>query len=121
MNVLIVVPPEKLEEGQNILANHRIGWVSAGKEIFIDKSQQVQTRDGDTAIVFTYPIERKGCSDVKGQSTDVLMVHLDLVCRRDWRQLEEALLATVMGAKGFVKVYRSGEFKVYAVEAEDGD
>lgn len=116
MRTLIVVPPEKLEEAQNIMANHVIGWESAGLEITHRKERMCRASNDDTVLIFDYPATMQ--QDVCGQTSDILMVHLDLVCLKNWRELEAGLIAVVIGAKGFTKVYRSGEFKVYAVEEE---
>jgi hypothetical protein len=114
MNALIVVPKDKVAEGQAQMAAWAQIWEQSGLEITHRTHNWIRASNDDRVTVYTYPQERSG--DVKGSAVDVLMVHLDIVCERDWRQLEEVMLACVTGPKGYTRVFRCGDFKVYSVE-----
>ena len=114
MNILIIVPKDKGHEGYAQMAAYAELWEQSGLELTHRMHNWIRASNDDRVTVVLYP--RKSSADTCGQTADVLMVHLDLVCHRDWRELECAMLACLISSRGFTKVFRCGEYKVYAKE-----
>jgi hypothetical protein len=96
-------------------------WRKTGGTLLWNKRDVLLTEDHERIKVMAVDIpeilHRPGCGDVKGTAIERLMVHLDLVCSREYREFEIMLIVCLSGARGLCRVYREGEFKVYAVEA----
>lgn len=113
MNTLIIVPAKLVPEGRRTtwhLAN------ATGQTVTHRGEDWVRLENDDRLRVVVYPPDKRG-QDVKGTAVDVLYVHLDLVCRWDYREIELVLLATLTGAKTLRNTRRIGDYKVYFVGA----